>query len=268
MNNVISKEKFKNTYKMFHNNMDSDINSKWKLIKEQTDMSTHENPTSIIENEHRISKTFPMVNAINRLFLKQIKETVAEIPLSNIDPLDHYKEKITSPNQKFFFKKISMSYLRKTMSKIKKSNSTSYDEVPFSIIAKASKALNPLILNLVNNSFEEHKYPENMKINRIKPTGKKGKNKFLIEGWRPINIVPGISKPIDHVMMQQITEFMIKHNLIKSNHHGNRSKRSTQTLVCELVYIMITNMNEKLEAAILAMDQSKDYDVISHAILL
>ena len=76
-------------------------------------------------------------------------------------------------------------------------------------------------------AFTSNKYPKNLKINRIKPTRKKGKEKLKIEGWRPVNIVTSLSKPIDRIMMTQILNYMINNNLIDPNNHGNMKNQST-----------------------------------------
>ena len=61
------------------------------------------------------------------------------------------------------------------------------------------------------------------------PNYKPGKEQTEIEGWRPVNLVDTLSKPIERVMFNQITDFMIQNNLIDADIHGNRKGYSTQT---------------------------------------
>ena len=77
-------------------------------------------------------------------------------------------------------------------------------------VKKASKPLNPLILNLVNSTVETKHYPTKLKISKILPNIKPGKDQTNSEGWHPINLVPSLSKPIERTMLDQIVEFLIK----------------------------------------------------------
>ena len=88
-----------------------------------------------------------------------------------------------------------------------------------------------------------------------------------MDGWHPVNIVMALSKPIDRVMMEQMIEYLIDNDLIDPNHHGNLSGKSTQTITSEIIDVMIQNMDMKMEAAIIAMDQSKAYDIVCHWLL-
>ena len=62
-------------------------------------------------------------------------------------------------------------------------------------------------------------------------------------------------------------EYLIENELISENHHGNRKKRSTQTLVSELHDLAVEKMNKKEDVVIMALDQTKAYKIISHSIL-
>ena len=166
-----------------------------------------------------------------------------------------------------FFKKINMSDVRKTMKKLRNSNATSYDDISVNDMKRAAKAINPMMLNLINQTFEESEYPENLKITKILPNSKPGKNKLLTEGWRPINNVPAISKPMERIMLEQIIEYMVRNHMINMFHHGNRKYYSTQTLVVDIVDKLIMNLENDIETVIGATDQSKAYNIICHDIL-
>ena len=153
------------------------------------------------------------------------------------------------------------------MAKIKLSTATTKDHISFKIIKDTEKAVNPMMMNLINTAFKYNKYPSINKINKIQPTRKKGKYATIIDGWRPVNIVESLSKPIDRIMMEQLTKYMVENDLINPNHHGNVKGKSMQTIVTEIVDKLIEALDNKQEAAVIATDQSKAYDIISHSIL-
>ena len=77
-------------------------------------------------------------------------------------------------------------------------------------IELAAEPLYPLFLNLIISMIDKHKYPENPKIEKLKPVPKDNNNVNDIISWHPINIVQTFSKVIESVPMLQIVEHMIK----------------------------------------------------------
>ena len=267
VNERIAKENYSNNYKIFKQVENNDINSKWKIAKQLAGINEKETPHMIIENGICHTKAKDIADSFNKQYIEQISETVNKIGNSKLDPIELYKNAIKTPKKPFNFKQINMSDLRKSMSKIKISTATTKDHISFKIMKDTEKAVNPMTMNLINTAFKYNQYPSINKINKIQPTRKKGKDATLIDGWRPVNIVESLSKPIDRVMMQQLTEYMVENNLISPNHHGNVKGKSTQTIVTEIVDKLIEALDDKQEAAVIATDQSKAYDIISHSLL-
>ena len=90
-----------------------------------------------------------------------------------------------------------------------------------------------------------------------------------ISGWRPINIVPAISKITEKTMMTQMMTHLKENQLISSNHHGSMPGRLTQTLILKLHHKLVQCLNhDDEEAAFILLDQSKAYNLVPHKILI
>ena len=59
-----------------------------------------------------------------------------------------------------------------------------------------------------------------------------------------------------------------RHALIPHSHHGSVNRKSTQTLIIEMHDSLIEDLTKDTESALLVLDQSKAYDLVSHPILL
>ena len=68
-----------------------------------------------------------------------------------------------------------------------------------------------------------------LKIIKILPISKKDNDLLLTKSWRPINIVPALSKIIEKVLAIQIFNHLMRNKLIHFNHHGSIPGKSTQT---------------------------------------
>ena len=135
------------------------------------------------------------------------------------------------------------------------------------IINKLSDSILPLLLKLTNNIIETSKFPECLKIIKIMPIPKS--NDYLrCDNYRPINLVSPISKIIEKVWNKYILNHLKQNKLIKKYHQGSLKNRSSTLLNLELHNKLIKIVNKKKIAAIVALDQSACFDIISHNILI
>ena len=63
-------------------------------------------------------------------------------------------------------------------------------------------------------------------------------------------------------------EYLSSNNLIHEAHHGSQKGKSIITAITTIVDSWSSLMEENIEVAALAMDQSAAYDLIDHPILL
>ena len=88
-----------------------------------------------------------------------------------------------------------------------------------------------------------------------------------IDGWHPVNIVPALSKIIEKVLMRQMLSHLTDNNLISPNHHGSVPGHSTQMLILDLHNKLTQDLEDSKDVALVLLDQSKAYDIVSHQIL-
>ena len=122
-------------------------------------------------------------------------------------------------------------------------------------------------LVMVNRTISTTVYPSSLKTTKIVPIEKKGKTKTTSDGWRPVNVVPALSKILERVLLAQMMNHMEVNNLISHAHHGAVKGKSTQTVVAEIYDRLLVNLNEDDDSALILLDQSKAYEIICHKIL-
>ena len=225
-------------------------------------------PQLIREKNIFHTKRESIANALNRQYIRNVGRLVENMEQSPIDPLIKYKKSICPPKTTFTFEKISMSDLRKIVSKMKGTGSMGVDDISLKSIKQAQRELEPLLLHLINRSIATTTFPDVLKISKVVPIQKVGKDPTLAEGWRPVNILTAVSKVMERVFLHQMSKHMEQNELVDQSHHGAVKNKSTQTLMSELHdKLMEDDLNEK-ESILLILDQSKAYNVIPHDILL
>ena len=77
------------------------------------------------------------------------------------------------------------------------------------------KAHDPLIQPLtllINQTLSTGIFPNALKISRIKPLFKQGKS-FLFTNYRPISLLPSMSKIYEYVVFEQFEGLELKHTM-------------------------------------------------------
>ena len=135
-----------------------------------------------------------------------------------------------------------------------------------------------LIINQVLSTGQFQKKPKTAKVIPIHKTGEKS----LMKNYRPISILPVVSKIIENVMHTQLTDYFTLNKLFTSQQYGYRENRSTELAALELMDRNLDNMNRNLTpvnvyiysldsgsgAVLLMLDLSAAFDTIDHGILL
>ena len=123
------------------------------------------------------------------------------------------------------------------------------------------------ITNIVNQTILTSIFPKKLQIARIIPVYKKG-DKDNIENYRPISLLPSLSKIFEKVMLDQLNEYFMQNKLYYNAQYGFRKGHSTEFSVMENIDRIVEELeNNKMPINIL-LDLSKAFDTIDHTILL
>lgn len=125
---------------------------------------------------------------------------------------------------------------------------------------------NPLSV-LVNRCFEEAYFPDELKLAKIIPVYKKG-DKEDHNNYRPIAILPAISKIFESLVRTRIVSFLEKNSLLSDKQHGFRKNRSTTSALVQMMEFFVEALDNSEEAVLTCMDLSKAFDCVSHSKLL
>ena len=119
----------------------------------------------------------------------------------------------------------------------------------------------------INNAFLTGEYPDELKIARVIPIHKSGDNNSP-NNYRPISIMPTFSKVFEKALQIRLMNYLEEKNLIASEQHGFRSKRSTATAITKMVELIVEAFDRGEECCIVCCDLSKAFDTVNHEILL
>ena len=89
-----------------------------------------------------------------------------------------------------------------------------------------------------------------------------------MDNYRPMSLLPSISKLFEKVVSNQVSEYFIKNILFHDGQYGFRDSHSTELANIKLTDRIISAVDEKQLPVTIYMDLSKAFDTLDHDTLL
>lgn len=150
---------------------------------------------------------------------------------------------------------------------LKSSNACGIDNLSNLIIKKINNFISKPLASLINQSFEEGIFPNNLKITVVQPILKKG-DASNINNYRPISLTSIFSKIYEKVYYNRIYSFLTLNNILSPKQFGFMKGKSTKDALCKLTNYVHQYIDMKKSTVAAFLDLSKAFDMISHTLLL
>ncbi|XP_063381206.1 uncharacterized protein LOC134667714 [Cydia fagiglandana] len=207
-----------------------------------------------------LSNPQDITNAFNKQFLN-MEENESHKP-------DNFrKDNIKFNSSTIYLKPTDQFEITKVIKSLRNSKSCGYDELMTSVIKENAEVLALPLSHLINLSMMQGTFPDKLKISIIKPVFKKG-DKRHSDNYRPIALIPIISKVFERVMYSRMLNFFDRFDVLSNRQFGFRKNRSTTSAILELLEDIAESREKRLPVTAIFMDMSKAFDYVQHNILL
>ena len=146
-----------------------------------------------------------------------------------------------------------------------KKNGT-FGNIPTKLLKEVSDICAPVLNDIWNNEkITQKSFLNNLELADVTPVFKK-EDASLLKNYRPVSVLPVVSKIYERIMQKRILEYIDKH--LSPQLRGYRKKYSTQMTLISMLEKLKLSIDNKGFAGRVLMDLSKVFDTINHQLLL
>ena len=176
-------------------------------------------------------------------------------------------KKLKPNTEKFELLYITENITEKLLCCLDVSKTPEIVEIPSRFLRDRAEILAKPISDIINLSIKLSTFPDKCKIAKLKPLFKKG-SKTDPKNYRPISLLPLLSKLIEKAIHIQTQEYLDKYGLLYKFQSGFRKKFSTDSCLVQLSDFIINGMDKGLHTGMILIDLKKAFDTLDHDILL
>ena len=167
----------------------------------------------------------------------------------------------------FSFKQINQPDIIKYCNQLKSKHSTGHDNISTAFFKQIIHQLSRPLMLIFNQIIEKGVFPKQLKIAKVIPLYKKD-DKTAFTNYRPISLLPAVSKLYEKILASQIKDYFNSQDLFFPNQYGFRSGHSTEFATLDFIDKIHGLMDCKETPFSIFMDLSKAFDTLQHNILL
>jgi Reverse transcriptase (RNA-dependent DNA polymerase) len=242
-----------------------DSKKTWKTVNELIKGTPAKSETYTIEiNGSKSDNETQIADSFNEYFSKIGQKIQNEM----VTTTGNFRSSlIYSDSQLSHFSPTSEEQVLKIINELKPNVAVGYDGISAKFLKKFSAKLAPNLTLLINKCLQIGQFPDSLKKAKITPVFKTG-SKTNMSNYRPISILPAISKIFETIILHQLLTHLNSINFFHKNQYGFLPASSTLSATINLMNYILKNMDKKRKVGCLFIDLQKAFDCVDHNILI
>ena len=262
----------------------SDNRKFWKTVKpifsdkvQMNSSITLNEDGKILTNELEIAEVFNnfFINITDSLGI--LREETSQSPGQSEDPINIASKKYVSHpsiiairenfkiNQKFDFREVTVGEMCLQLSKLDFKKAAPKGSIPTKILKENADIFSDVLQSNMNSCFAKLEFPEDLKAGDVSALFK-STDTLSKKNYRPIMVLPPISKVFERIMYEQMMTFVT--SFLSNFLCGFRKGYNTQHALLNLIEKCKRVLDDKGYAGAILMDLSKAFDCLDHELLL
>jgi hypothetical protein len=172
-----------------------------------------------------------------------------------------------NPNELFHFEEIFKNFMLGQLNKLKSKKAAGLDAIPMQLLKDSVEIIANPLTKIINFSLVNGCVPSEWKEARVIPLFKSGESDNM-DNYRPVSILPVVSKILERAVHIQLYKFMVDNNLLSPYQSGFRKRHSTETACISLTDSIRRGMDQGMLTGSVFIDLRKALDTVNHDLLL
>ena len=162
---------------------------------------------------------------------------------------------------------ITSDFVDKEIRSMSVNKASGLDELSCSVLKLARPVIVESLTYILNLSLSTGIFPTPWKEAKVLPLHKGGDMNDT-NNYRPISILPVLSKIIERAVHEHVYSYLSSHNILNVHQSGFRPSHSTDTALIDMVDDWLTNINAGKLTGVAFIDLRKAFDTVNYDILL
>ena len=236
----------------------------WSSLKAVIPKQVSILPNSIEVNGTECSETDVIANAFNDYFVTCAESVTQDLP----DSIPFVSSDVPHGDDCIFnLRPVSSAFVQRIILTMDVTKATGDDQLSCYLLKIACPVILQSLTKILNMSLVHGYVPDGLKSAKIVPIFKSG-NTSDIGNYRPISILPIVSKILERAVYTQLYEYINEHDLLHPNQSGFRPMHSTTTILAKMVNQWSRNVDGGDLTGVAFIDLRKAFDTVNHDILL
>ena len=253
-------------YKNVFNTYSTNLKKTWQTINESLNRMKKKQdfPQQFkLANGNLISDPKQIADAFNDFFVN-----IGDTGPLNANPIADFEQYMPAkPNCNLKFHSVTVDNVSRIIDSLKPKTSSGVDSISNKLIKYVKDVILEPLTVIINQMLNVGIFPDLLKISKVIPIYKKNDN-TIFSNYRPISLLPSISKVFEKIILDQITTYLDSNDLIHKHQYGFRKNHSTEYAALHIVNYLNYEMDRNRTPTNVYLDLSKAFDTLSHHILL
>ena len=259
----LEKDKY---YQNFFKENKNNLIKEWKNIKSLINFKQKKQNINCLYIDGKKTSTDPL--EIANKFNNHFTTIAAKIEKNIAKTEKRFNEYLTNPNEKTFsLYPTNPTEVEDYIKNLNIRKSIGPFSIPNRILKEFNKLFSVPISRIFNMSLDLGIFPQKMKIAKIIPFFKK-EDKLDCNNYRPISLLPNISKLFEKLIHNRLSKFLEENNCLFSKQFGFRNKHSTTHALIDITETVRKALDNNEFACGVFLDFQKAFDTVNHEILL